>query len=126
VQATASSSTKLRMNLFETVEMNHLDALKDLIQKSPLDINKIDSSGRTLMIIACENGFEQIVKYLADNNDSLLRIDTPLGLFPVHMCALNNHLNCLNILYEYGASLQSKTNDGQTPLHLAAHYFSIH
>lgn len=125
VQATASSSTKLRMNLFETVEMNHLDALKDLIQKSPLDINKIDSSGRTLMIIACENGFEQIVKYLADNNDSLLRIDTPLGLFPVHMCALNNHLNCLNILYEYGASLQSKTNDGQTPLHLAAQWLVI-
>jgi hypothetical protein len=41
------------------------------------------------------------------------------------MCALNNHLNCLNILYEYGASLQSKTNDGQTPLHLAAQWLVI-
>ena len=46
-----------------------------------------------------------------------------IGLFPVHMCAQFNHLNCLNILYEYGASLQSKTNEGQTPLHLAAQWY---
>ncbi len=81
-QAIGGSRTKInKMNLFEAVEMNQIDVLKDLIQKSPLDINKIDSSGKTLMIIACEKGYEQIVKYLADNNDSLIRIDTPLGLF---------------------------------------------
>lgn len=75
----AVSSTKLKMTIFDAVKANELDTLKDLIQKSPVDIRKIDSSGNTLMIIACEKGYEQIVKYLADNNDELLRIDTPLG-----------------------------------------------
>ena len=61
-----------------------------------------------------------IIKYLADNSDDLISMDTPLGYFPVHVCAEKNKLDCLKILYDYGASLQSKTNLGNTPLHLAS------
>lgn len=113
-------TTKLNMNIFEAVEMNRLDVLKEKLQMNPLDITKTDLSGRTLMILACEHGFESIVKYLADNSDDLVSHDTPLGYFPVHMCAQFNKLDCLRILYDVGASLQSKTNEGNTPLHLAA------
>ena len=108
------------LNIFEAVEQNRLDIVKQKLQMAPLDICKQDLSGRSLMIIACERGHENIVKYLADNSDSLLSMDTPLGLFPVHVCAQNNQLECMTILYEFGASLQSKTNEGNTPLHLAA------
>lgn len=107
-------------NIFECVEQNRLEALKEILQLNPLDITKTDLSGRSLMILACENGFENIVKFLADNSDDLLSMDTPLGFFPVHICAQYNRIDCMKIMYDYGASLHAKTNEGNTPLHLAA------
>lgn len=50
-----------------------------IIAENPNEILKMDVRGKSLMCIACENGFESIVKYLADSNDSLLAIDTPMG-----------------------------------------------
>jgi ankyrin repeat protein len=72
---------KRRDNLsaIEAVEMNQLDTLKEIVKKSPTDILKTDARGKTLMCIACENGFEPIVKYLAANNDTLISTDTPTG-----------------------------------------------
>ena len=113
-------TSQVNMNIFEAVEMNRLDVVKEKLRMSPLDISKTDLSGRTLLILACEHGFEAIAKYLADNSDELVARDTPLGYFPAHMCAQFNRLECLRILYDVGASLQSKTNEGNTPLHLAA------
>jgi len=118
--ATSSLSKVVNLSLFEAVEMNRLDVIKEKLQMSPLDITKTDVSGRTLLIKACEDGFEGIIKYLADNSDELISMDTPLGYFPVHVCTEGNKLDCLKILYDYGASLQSKTNLGNTPLHLAS------
>lgn len=114
------NTTKVNLSLFEAVEMNRLDVIKEKLQMSPLCINKTDVSGRTLLTKACEDGFEAIVKYLVGNSDDLISIDTPLGYYPVHVCAERDQLDCLMILYDYGASLQTKTNLGNTPLHLAA------
>ena len=47
------------------------------------------------------------------------------GYFPVHICAKNNQLECLKILFDYGAYMQPKTNEGETPLHLAAKFGHI-
>lgn len=73
------NTTKEKISAIESVEMNQLGALKEVIKENPLEMMKTDSKGRTLMSIACENGFENIVKYIADNNDSLISVDTPLG-----------------------------------------------
>lgn len=115
-----AETTNVNMNIFEAAEMNRIDILKSKLQMSPLDITQTDLSGKSLLILACEKGHVNIVKYLVDNSDDLLMMDTCQGLFPTHVCAQNNNLECLNILYDFGASLQPKTNDGDTPLHLAA------
>jgi hypothetical protein len=73
------SSNREKLSAIEAVEMNQLEILKAIIAESPAEMNKTDVRGKTLMCIACENGFESIVKYLAENNDSLLTIDTPTG-----------------------------------------------
>ncbi len=108
------------MSAIEAVEMNQLDVLKEIIKDSPIEMNKTDPKGKTLLALACENGFDKIVEYIVKNNDSLISMETMHGLYPVHFAARYNHIGCLNILYEYGASLQPKSNEGQTPLHLAA------
>lgn len=74
------------------------------------------------MIVACEKDQDAIVKYLADVCEDLISTDTPAGYYPVHVCARYNRIKCLNILFQNGASLLSKTNDGQTPLHIAAQW----
>ena len=53
--------------------------LKAIVAENPSDILKEDVRGNSLMCIACENGFDAIVKYLADNNETLLTKDTPTG-----------------------------------------------
>ncbi|RNA04951.1 lipoxygenase homology domain-containing 1-like [Brachionus plicatilis] len=116
----AVSSAKPKMNSIEAVEKNSLQDLKEIIAEAPTEINRTDSKGKSLLAIACENGFEEIVKYLVNNNDSLINEENVFGYLPVHSCARYNHLQCLKILYDCGASLQIKTNEGQTPLHLAA------
>lgn len=120
ISAHAIDIAKPNMNSLEAVEKNSLAELKEIIAQAPTEMNRTDSKGKTLLSIACENGFEEIVKYLVDNNDSLINEENVFGYLPVHSCARYNHLHCLKILYESGASLQIKTNEGQTPLHLAA------
>lgn len=110
----------MKMTAVEAVSLNQLEYLKELVKESPIELKKTDPQGKTLMSIACENGYENITKYLAENDDSLVSMETPSGYYPVHFCARYNHLDCLKILFNYGASLSPKTNEGKTPLHLAA------
>jgi ankyrin repeat protein len=116
----AKNSTKMKMSAVEAVSHNQLDHLKELVRDSSIELKKTDPQGKTLMSIACENGYENITRFLAENDVSLVSIETPSGYYPVHYCARYNHLDCLKILFDYGASLSPKTNEGKTPLHLAA------
>lgn len=116
------------MNSIEAVEKNCLEDLKKIIAEDPTEINRKDSKERSLLSIACQNGYEEIVKYFVDNNDSLINEQDVFGYFPVHFCAQLNNLKCLKILFDSGASLQIKNNEGETPLHLAAvngHYETV-
>ena len=73
------NTTKVKLSAVEAVELNQLETLKEIVKENSLEMMKKDKEDRTLMAIACEHGFDKIVRYIADNNDSLISVDTPLG-----------------------------------------------
>ena len=73
------NTTKVKLTAIEAVELNQLETLKEIVKGNPLEMMKKDKDERTLMAIACEHGFDKIVRYIADNNDSLISVDTTLG-----------------------------------------------
>jgi ankyrin repeat protein len=118
VQVVRESNSEV--TAIEAIEMNELEVLKLILNKRPNDINQTDNDGYNLLSIGCRQGHIECVEFLAENYDFLTTQDTPQGYQPSHVCALSNQLECLKICFQNGASLTSKTNDGQTPLHLAA------
>ena len=111
---------KPRLTAFEAVEQNKLKDLKEVLELTPSEAKQVDKNGKTLLIVACEKGHDEIVKYLAENYEELKAMDNSAGYYPVHVCARYNKVRCLEILYQNGAPLLAKTNNGETPLHIAA------
>ncbi len=46
------------------------------------------------------------------------------GYLPLHLAALNDDVESLDVLIQLGVTLDAKTPDGQTALHLTAERFS--
>ena len=76
-----SSRSDAKMNSIEAVEMHKLSVLKELVKANSIELKRTDNKGKTLMSIACENGYDDIVKYLAENDDTLINKETHLGIF---------------------------------------------
>ena len=60
-----------------------------------------------------------VVRYLAGCGVSLNE-ETPTGYLPVHLAAMNGHARTVQELVSFGAEVDAKSVDQQTPLHLAA------
>ena len=48
------------------------------------------------------------------------RCETSSGLRPIHLAAVNGHVQCLQRLLELGVDRNPRAEEGMTPLHAAA------
>lgn len=90
-----------------------------------MNLNELDSEGRTPLIVACANGQTRIVDFLcqagADSD-----IKDRQGLAAIHHCVHAVRSNgsgmaatCVRALAKNNATIDRKTADGLTALHLA-------
>ena len=88
-------------------------------------MNLYDSNGWTALHHACETGDKTIVKILLENEADLFKFSNK-GYFPIHIAALNNHYEIIQILLNYinenqlPPILELKNNGKATSLLLAA------
>lgn len=68
--------TSLFMNTLDYLGMyGNLEIYKYLIEEKSIDINEVDSKGRTAFMIACSNDKEEFINYCLSQNVEVLKID---------------------------------------------------
>jgi ankyrin repeat protein/uncharacterized protein YegL len=100
------------------------------LHEAGAEFDNINKNKDSLLLIACRNKQHEIVEYM------LNYVDPEFVYFQAHIdgfdaimaCAEADSPDCLQVLVDYGISIESKTDDdnailaGATPLHLAAYY----
>ncbi|XP_015921097.2 uncharacterized protein [Parasteatoda tepidariorum] len=104
--------------LQKAVINNRMEIAK-LFLRNNKNINSIrDENGFTLLHIAAEFGFLDMVVYLldegADVNSETLNLATPL-----HLSSFDGQLEAVKILISRGANVSARAKEGVTPLHFA-------
>eukprot|EP01126_Amoeba_proteus_P033310 TRINITY_DN3268_c0_g2_i3.p1 TRINITY_DN3268_c0_g2~~TRINITY_DN3268_c0_g2_i3.p1 ORF type:complete len:243 (+),score=41.53 TRINITY_DN3268_c0_g2_i3:75-731(+) len=74
----------------------------------------------TRLFAACGTGDLETVRFLLSFHDDLVNYRGPHGWYPLHSAVATNNLGIVKFLLERGASLDQRTNDGRTPLMVAA------
>lgn len=97
-------------------EKQMLDEMKFLRQEGhPLDSRQMD--GSTYLHVAAANGYYDVAAFLLRCGVSPSVRDNDLWM-PVHAAACWAQPDLIELLCEYGADINAKTNNGETPLDL--------
>ncbi|XP_054254360.1 CARD- and ANK-domain containing inflammasome adapter protein-like [Indicator indicator] len=103
--------------IFDTVAKGHLSELLKTLED--VDINKLNSSGETLLHVAAASGHLKILEYLISKGAKTDMKDKK-GRTALHRAAEKGHADALKALLQCGAYMYSLDTKGKTPLHLAA------
>jgi serine/threonine-protein phosphatase 6 regulatory ankyrin repeat subunit B len=107
--------------LRSAIESRDLRMINSLIEIKP-DINALTEDGSSLLIIASQKGYLEIVKLLL-NKKANVNFAISTNLFTaLHLATLNGHNNVVEELLANGADVKAKTINNFTALHLASQY----
>ena len=68
---------------------------------------------------AASDGLLETIRNRAIECPGDIKMKDDVGLFPLHHAARNNRLETVSLLLELGAEINSKGDNGVTPLHVA-------
>ncbi|KAK5995175.1 Ankyrin repeat domain-containing protein 50 [Cladobotryum mycophilum] len=89
----------------------------DALLQSGYSLNSMDSYGRTPLWLASQNGHEDVVRLLLDNEGAMLETrDTADACTPLIWAARNGHQGTVRVLLEKGANINAKGKDDRTSL----------
>jgi len=101
----------------------------ELLLRKGADINFSDANGCNALHIACANGLTDTTKLLLDywahhksqNKGEIFDIDVPdnLSLTSLMKASINNHLEIVKMLLNFGANPRIKTMNGESALTLS-------
>ena len=108
--------------LLQLCTNGNLPSLKDFITKQQLNPNEVkDSSGLTLLHLACHYGHLDIVQYFIKDQNCSPETTTPSGHTPLHIACKCSHLHIVKCLItDHKCNPHCTDNDGYTPLHTAS------
>ncbi|XP_052086013.1 serine/threonine-protein phosphatase 6 regulatory ankyrin repeat subunit A-like [Mytilus californianus] len=98
--------------------------VENLILKEDCCINSVDTSGKTALFIACEEGYTRIVKLIIDNNADIFTVDND-GKTPLHAACYGGHNDIVRMLINKNADVNMLDVDLESPLHKACRKGSV-
>ncbi|KAF4415116.1 ankyrin repeat domain-containing [Fusarium acutatum] len=87
----------------------------DMVDQVGININSKDTSGRTALLWAAENGHEAVVQLLLDW-DAYIEAADDDGWTPLLRDAANGHAAIVRLLLDKGAHIEAAEKWDQTPL----------
>ena len=78
-----------------------------MLLASGLDPNLPDSTGRTAVSAACQEGHLEVVRLLHSQGADIYQPDWEFGMGPVHYAADSGHLHILRYLHGQGVAMQT-------------------
>jgi ankyrin repeat protein len=96
-----------------------LNTLKALLDDSSLGVNEKDSTGRSLLSYAADNGHNTVVTFLLEREASVCLGDSRKRT-PLHWAASSGHDDVVNVLLNNNAPINEEDSSRRTPLHYAA------
>ncbi|CAG2233381.1 DAPK [Mytilus edulis] len=79
---------------------------------------------KSVLHVACENNYLQIVELILRNNANLNEMDTH-GNTPLHLACKQGHVEIVDLLLAYKASVDISDYKGKTPLYVAVNEKNI-
>lgn len=107
------------LRLIEAVKTKNRALVKALIGKFNGNINRKDSSGKSVLFYACEDGGLNMVELLLEK-DADIDVTDNEGDTLLHAAVRNGNKPIVQLLIERGLYIDEKNNEGRTPLMLAA------
>ncbi|XP_071138004.1 transient receptor potential cation channel subfamily A member 1 homolog isoform X4 [Mytilus edulis] len=99
----------------------HAETIHQLLRKGA-DYEAVEKNDKTAVYLACEEdkpeALSALLKYKAVRN--MINTGDRFDYDPLHIAAMKGFLQVLKILIENSADVDSKNEEEQTPLHLAA------
>jgi len=113
----------------KAVQENNLERLKALLASSvniATDIDSKDIDGNTALIIACNNGHEDIVRELLIHGQANINIKDNYGNTPLIWASMRGHVECVELLLNHhGSDLTITNKQGMNALMIASNYGEI-
>ena len=101
--------------IFDYVKEENLENIKKL---SKLELNNIDENGMTPLLWAADRGYNEIVKFLVNENLDI-NFQDPDGQTALHYASSCGHIDVVESLLLLGADVKIKDSDGLIPVNCA-------
>ena len=101
---------------------NSLNTVLVLLSMPSVNLNAVNSQGKTPLYAACANGNKRIVDLLLDRNSiNINKATSDNGKTPLYIACVGGHVDVVNTLLKHDSiDINKATSDtGETPLHAA-------
>lgn len=85
----------------------------------PLRLNNSSKKDKYILHEACQKGNLAMVKEIIKKRKSDVNLKNESGHIPIHLAALHNFYEIVDLLIEAGSNLSAKDNSGWSILHFA-------
>lgn len=104
-------------SLLNAVKSNDLKLAQQLINDGE-DVNQVDSTGNSLLIVSSADGNPEMVKLLLDNGADIKAVDSGMKATALHAAAYLGYPEVMQVLVDNGVEIDAQgPYNGYTALH---------